>query len=164
LPTFHAVQLDSDDALETKKQNWVDSAILRFEAVLSASGDMAKQILRQESASRAMSKKKFLPDERTTMVTGEEEDKILRRAFEYIVALMEFNLVTLKFQLNHYLFIGFKKELSKTFRNKLTEETDWADLVKPDPHLAKRLDEVKKRIIGVKASLEEVERLQRRPM
>jgi hypothetical protein len=128
----------------------------------SASGDDAKRFLKEESASRSTSKKSFLPDERTSMVTPEEKDQILRRSFEYIVALIEFNLVTLKFQLNHYLYMGFKEELSKTFKNRLMNEADWAKLIETDPSLSDRLNLVKQKIVGVVDSLQEVERLQRR--
>ena len=96
------------------------------------------------------------------MVTSEEKDQILRRSFEYIVALIEFNLVTLKFQLNYYLYMGFKEELGKTFKNRLTNEADWAKLAEPDPSLSDRLDLLKEKIVGVVDSLQEVERLQRR--
>ena len=130
--------------------------------MVSASGVAAKRFLKEESASRSTSKKSFLPDERTSMVTSEEKDQILRRAFEYIVALIEFNLVTLKFQLNHYLYMGFREELGKTFRNRLMNEADWAKLVEPDPSLSDQLDVLKGKIVGVVDSLQEVERLQRR--
>jgi hypothetical protein len=128
----------------------------------SASGDAAKRFLKEESASRSTSKKSFLPDERTSMVTPEEKDQILRRSFEYIVALIEFNLVTLKFQLNHYLYMGFKEELGKTLKNRIMNEADWAKLIEPDPSLSDRLDLVNEQIVGVVDSLQEVERLQRR--
>lgn len=140
----------------------MQSAKARMSAMISASGDLAKQFLKQESVSRATSKTHFLPDERTAMVTDEEIKQIIRRSFEYIVALMEFNLVNLRFQLNHYLFQGFKTELGKTFKNKLMNEANWAELIEPDPDLAGRLDVVKGKIEGVLSSLMEVERLQRK--
>jgi hypothetical protein len=51
------------------------------------------------------------------------------------VALLEFNLFILRFQLNFHLFIGFKKELGKSFKNKLMNEADWAKLMEADPLL-----------------------------
>lgn len=130
--------------------------------LLSASGEKAKEFLRNESVTRATSKRGFLPDERTSMVTDEETDKILRRAFEYIVALMEFNLVNLKFQVNHYLYEGFKVELSKSFKSKVVNEADWDKMVEPDPSVSKRLAELKDQIAGLSDSLQEVQRMQRR--
>jgi hypothetical protein len=58
--------------------------------------------------------------------------------------------------------MGFKTELGKTFKNKLMNEANWADLIEPDPALSDRLDIVKGRIEGVLSSLMEVERLQRK--
>jgi hypothetical protein len=147
---------------EEHEASWLESAKSRVKVMLSASGVAAKRFLKEESASRSTSKKSFLPDERTSMVTSEEKDQILRRSFEYIVALIEFNLVTLKFQLNHYLYMGFKEELGKTFKNRLMNEADWEKLTEPDPSLLDRRDILKEQIIGVVDSLQEVERLQRR--
>lgn len=121
-------------------------------------------MLRQETESRAEAKKYFLPDERAAMVTDDESEQILQRSFEYLIALMEFNHVTLKFQIRHYLFNGFKTELRKTFKNRLMNEADWATLVEPDQSLALRLSTVKAQIKAVQMSLQEVERLQRRMM
>lgn len=72
------------------------------------------------------------------MVTLEEKDQVLRRSFGYttVAFLIEFKLGTLKFQLNYYLFEGFKEELVKTFKKRLMNETDWAELIEPgDPSL-----------------------------
>jgi hypothetical protein len=179
LPTFHALRLDQDEGherytlqgqdyvrsrskAEEHEASWLESAKSRFRVMASASGEAAKRFLKEESASRSTSKKAFLPDERTSMVTSEEKDQILSRSFEYIVALIEFNLVTLKFQLNYYLYMGFKEELGKTFKNGLMNEADWAKLAEPDPGLSDRLDLLKEKIVGVVDSLQEVERLQRR--
>ena len=109
---------------EHNEETWMQSAKARISSMLSASGELAKQFLKQESASRATSKTHFLPDERTSMVTDEEIKLILHRSFEYIVALMEFNYVILRFQINHYLFMGFKTELGKIFKNKLMNEAN----------------------------------------
>ena len=131
-------------------------------ALLSSSGDQAKEFLRNESVTRATSKKGFLPDERASMITDEESVMIVQRSFEYIVALTEFNMFTLKFSLNHYLYEGFKTELSKSFHSKLIGDADWEKLVEPDPDVRLRLDELKGQIAGLKDSLDEVQRMQRR--
>ena len=134
----------------------------RLAALLSSSGDRAKDFLRNESISRATSKKGFLPDERTSMITDEESPMIIRRSFEYIVALMEFNMYILKFSLNHFLYEGFKMELSKSFNRDLVGEADWEKLVEPDPDVKLRLNELNEQINGLKDSLDEVQRMQRR--
>ncbi|CAB9501388.1 dynamin-like protein C-like [Seminavis robusta] len=180
LPTFHALRLGStpEEGLfkpdgnggyvevlsdeESTKSTWIEQAREKLSSMLSLSGDDAKEFLLKESLSRARSKRCFLPEERTSMVTEEETDMILRRAYEYMVALMEFNLVILRFQLNSFLFKGFKKELGKSFKGKLMDEADWKTLVQPDPELEKALVEVEEQIEGVDNSLQQVETLQRR--
>jgi hypothetical protein len=182
LPTFNALRVDNSDESqdryvyngdsnefvlvkskkEENEETWLQSAKARVMAMISASGDQAKMVLKQESASKAKSKTHFLPDERTSMVTDDEIHQILRRSFEYIVALVEFNLVITRFQITHFLFQGFKTELGKTFKNKLMNEANWDELIEPDPTLTYRLDVVKNRISAVESSLFEVERLQRK--
>jgi hypothetical protein len=181
LPTFHPTTLgDHDDderyeldqstntynrlktASEKEEESWIKWTQSRLNSFVAGSGERAKEFLRNDSVARATSKKSFLPDERTSMVTNEETDKIIQRSFEYIVALMEFNLVTLNFQLNHYLYEGFKTELSKSFQTKLINDADWEKLVEPDPSVAERLEELKGQIAGLSDSLHEVERMQRK--
>jgi hypothetical protein len=96
------------------------------------------------------------------MTTDNEMDVILRRALEYIVALVEFNVFVMKCQIIHYLLLGFKQELGKTFKNKILNEADWGMLIEPDPYLKQRFEEVVSKIEGVQSSLIEVERLQRK--
>jgi hypothetical protein len=180
LPTFNSLRIETNQNLEehyvrqgddyvlvkTKKEqteeSWMQAIKSRLLAVVSSSGDDAKEVLKQESISKARTKTHFLPDERTAMVTDEEIQHILRRSFEYIVALVEFNLIINRFQITHSLFTGFKTELGKTFKNKLMNEANWAEFVEPDPSLRERVDVVKSRIVGVQSSLMEVERLQRK--
>ena len=103
-----------------------------------------------------------MPDERTAMITDQETDRILDRSFEYIVALMEFNLVNLKFQLNHYLYEGFKQKLKVSFSRTLSNDTDWKTLVEPDPDVKDRLEELDGQIVGLRECLDEVQRIQRK--
>ena len=181
LPTFHPSTIDGHDdddryeydqveggykklktAKEKDEDSWLEWTQRRLTSLVSGSGERAKEFLRNDSVARATSKKSFLPDERTSMVTKEETDKIIQRSFEYIVALMEFNLVTLKFQLNHYLFEGFKTERSKSFQTRLINDANWEKLVEADPSVALRLIELKEQIAGLSDSLREVERMQRK--
>jgi hypothetical protein len=126
------------------------------------SGETCSQFLKEKFILRAQNKTFFLPDRRSSRVTDDETDMILNRSFECMLALMEFNLFILGFQLNFLLFIGFKKELGKSFKNKLMNEADWAQLVEADPLLEVRFVEVQDQIRGVKDSLQKVERLSRR--
>lgn len=98
----------------------------------------AKKHLREENRVRAQTKKEFLSDKRTSMITEEETELILQRSFEYITALMEFNLVNLEFQFNHYLYQGFKDELQTNFSTRLLVEADWNKLVERDPKVTSR--------------------------
>ena len=179
LPTFHSLRLDSPVSeqhyvrsnqhhhqyVPVKSKQQINEETL-FESIKSRlgaamSGADAKALLMLESVAKAQSKTQFLPDERTSMVTDEEVNHILRRSFEYIVALVEFNLITTRFQITHYLFNGFKTELGKTFKNNLINETKWKDLIKVDPSIQQGLQYIEMRIDGVQSSLTEVERLQR---
>jgi hypothetical protein len=96
------------------------------------------------------------------MITDKETDRILQRSFEYIVGLMEFNLVILKFELNHYLYEGFKNNLKTAFSRSLAEATDWESLVEPDPDVEDRLNVLDKQIAGLRESLQEVQQIQRK--
>ena len=134
----------------------------RVEALMEGSGRRAKTFLRDENRARARKKQYFLPDERTSMITEEESNKILQRSFEYIVALLEFNLVNLKFQLNHYLYQGFKHELKSSFTRALVYQDTWDSMVEPDPAIIERLEELDEQIHDLRESLQEVQRIQRR--
>jgi hypothetical protein len=74
---------------------------------------------------------------------------------------MEFNLINLKFQLNHYLFKGFKDKLSQ-FVMLSTNNADWNSLVQEDPAVQNRIEELKDQIASIDDSLKEVEAMQRR--
>ena len=179
LPTFHSNNVDDSDGNEETKyvirngnyqvmnkkddeeKSWKEWAVKRYQAMISHSGKKAREFLEQESVARATSKQRFLPDERTSMITDEESSKILQRSFEYIVALMEFNLVHLKFQFNHYFYHGFKEKLSKSFKREVVEKADWDKLVEKDPNLTRRLEDLKGKISGLEDSLHEVQRMQR---
>jgi len=136
--------------------------LLEAALLVAGSGKAAKSFLKEENCARATKKKFFLPDERTAMITDQETDRILDRSFEYIVALMEFNLVNLKFQLNHYLYEGFKQKLKVSFSRTLSNDTDWKTLVEPDPDVKDRLEELDGQIVGLRESLDEVQRIQRK--
>ena len=131
-------------------------------AVVSGTGFEAKEALKRASASKALTKKQFLSDERTSMTTDEEVTRILERSFEYIVALVKFNFTITRFHILHHLYDGFKEKFEEAYKRDLTENTNWDELIIPDPSLQAQLDLVKIRIDGVQSSLLEVERLQRK--
>lgn len=180
LPTFHPNRFDSKDddeelyvckngeyerlpsTKQKEEESWMKAATKRLTAIVSGTGEETKQHLKLENNARATKKAHFLPDERTSMITSDETDKILRRSFEYIVALMEFNLVTLKFQLNHYLYEEFKNELSRSFSTNVLNDAEWDTLVEPDMALEQELANLKEQIVGLADSLKDVQRMQRR--
>jgi hypothetical protein len=133
----------------------------RLSAMVSGTGEQAKQILRSESKTRATSKKAFLSDERTSMITADETDQILRRSFEYIVALMEFNMVIFTFQLNHYLYQRFKDELGNSFIKTITY-ANWDTLCIPDPNMRERLEVLEDQIAALSESLKECDKMNMR--
>jgi len=134
LPTFHPTNLDynADDGKEKEQFLTRMTKKRKFESFVSGSGTEAKAYLKEESRARAHSKRNFLPDERTAMITSEETKKILQRSFEYIVGLMEFNLINLRFQLNHYLFLSFKTTMKRKFVYQLMSNANWDTLIEPD--------------------------------
>jgi hypothetical protein len=146
---------------ENSEEGMMSWAKNRLSAMLSGTGEKAKEFLRSESKTRATSKKTFLSEERTSMITAEETDKILRRSFEYIVALMEFNMVIFTFQLNHYLYQKFKDELGSTFIKTITY-ADWGKLCTPDPNMKERLEVLDDQIASLSESLKEVDRMNMR--
>ena len=180
LPTFYANRIDSTEGeedtyvikngtymrIQSKKEkdeeSFTQATKSRVNALISASGEKAKEFLKQENVHSSKKKKFFLPDERTSMITDDESDQILRRSFEYIVALMEFNLVILKFQLNHYLYEGFKIDLSRSFQSRLVNEANWDELIETDSNVEIRLVELKELIGSLEDSLQEVQRMQRK--
>lgn len=180
LPTFHSAKWDDDDDDEPKfvrrngayveitktkdstAESLAASMTSRMTTILASSGSMVKSLLRKENNDRATTKKYFLPDQRTSMITDRETDRILQRSFEYIVSLMEFNLVILKFEMNHYLYEGFKEKLKSSFSRTLSNDTDWAKLVEPDSEAEERLCELEEQIGGLQESLHEVQQLQRK--
>jgi hypothetical protein len=174
LPTFNPcpfddeswkTELDRDGAdkdastpgsLERFRTSIMTDISNKVEALMSKSGDAIKSHLKAENTKRATKKKFFLSDERTSMLTPEETEKILKRAFEYIVALMDFNLVILKFQLNHYLYEGFKVALTSSFTRNLVHEADWDSLVEPDEGIEQELQKLKKEIDGLRVAFNEL--------
>ena len=162
LPTFHPTDLNnSPEAIEDARHSFLQKMTKQFNSMITGSSIATKEYLKEENRARAQRKKNFLPDERTSMITQEETQKILQRSFEYIVGLMEFNLVNLRFQLNHYLFVEFKKTMKRDFVFDVISNADWNALVEPDDDVSKRLFEVKDEIKSLRESLQEVEQMNR---
>lgn len=95
------------------------------------------------------------------MITDEETDQILRRSFEYLVALMEFNMTIFRFQMDYFLYQRFKKELGRSFVGTVNN-AEWDTLCAPNPNVKKRLAEVEGQIASITESLQEVERMNMR--
>lgn len=74
---------------------------------------------------------------------------------------MEFNLINLRFQLDHYLFMEFKTSMKRSFVYDLMSNTNWEELVEPDENVSKRLAEVQDQIKGLRDSLQEVKQMNR---
>lgn len=122
-------------------------------------GEEAKKMLSEHNLKKATEKKHFLPDQRTAMINDEEVEVVITTAFKYIIALMQFNNTILRFQIHHYLYQGFKKELDSFTRKVLLE--DWTKLVNVDAQaLQKEITEVKDKLDGLRESLHEVQRIQ----
>ena len=123
-------------------------------------GTNAKEMLREQTLKRASEKTHFLPDERTSMITDDETELVIRRAFQYVIALTEFNNILLQFQMNHYLYQGFEDSLD-TFTRRASND-DWEKLVQPDQDITDQIQELKGKIDGLNESLQEVKKMQSR--
>lgn len=155
LPTFVASSAEADE--EEQKEGPVKWIANHFSA-WSGSGDQAKVFLKRENKARAESKKPFLQDERTSMITDEETKKILEISFRYLVALMEFSSVWFRLQFNHFLYESFKKEMKKSFVHK-SSEANWEQLIVPDPSVKERIELLEDQIKGLESSLQEAHRM-----
>ena len=162
LPTFNTttpVGSDDDTAEETVSEDTMAARIANW-AMTLRSGPEAKKKMREASIQRITTKKFFLPDNRASMVTDEESEVIVQRAFEYIIALFEFILSLLKFRLNHHLYEGFKGAIQGPLIARMNN-IEWDELVNNDPAIDERMEELEVQIEGLKKSLQDVKRMER---
>ena len=115
-------------------------------------------MLRERGRQKAEQKKIFLPDNRTSMITDEETEKIILSAFHYVVALQEQIQTYLSFQINHYLYNEFKANLT-TFPRIVSDE-DWTELIPKDTTLDDNIKELENKIKEIKSSLGDVQKMQ----
>ena len=176
LPTFHTTNMKDDDPdtfvrdsagsyVQTPRKNTVAQMANKLKErvtwMTSFDGAKAKDMLKDENRKRATEKKAFLPDERTAMITNDETHVVIETAFKYMIALMEFNNVVLRFMMNHYLYEGFKKRLNSFTREMLIDD-EWSSLLEPDTDLAEEKTDLEDKITSLKDSLQEVLRMQAR--
>eukprot|EP00977_Amphora_coffeiformis_P000076 scaffold19_cov169-Amphora_coffeaeformis.AAC.1 len=166
LPTFNTQQhsggSEEDDVTEeTVQEESLASMVANFGKTLRrySSGREAKKQMRRASIKHITTKKCFLPDQRASMITDEESDVIVNRAFEYIIALFEFILSLLKFQLNHHLYQGFKEATQGLLITRM-DGIEWDQVVHDDPTIDGRIKELKTQIEALKDSLQEVKRME----
>ena len=165
LPTFNSQSESDEDDTTTSPESVSDeslaSKVANFGKTLrvSITGTEAKKKMRDVSVQRITTKKFFLPDKRASMITDEESDIIVRRSFEYIIALFEFILALLKFQLNHHIYQGFKDAIQGRLITQINN-IKWEELIQNDPLVDERLNELEKQIEGLKESLQEVKRME----
>ena len=176
LPTFHPIEEEDTDVYkmsssntyekvpskkEKREQGVVEMLKSRFEStLLSLDQSNAKQLIREESERQATEKKNFLPEERTQMINEQETQKIINSAFQYTLALHDQIQIYLNFQINHYLYEGFKDKLSTFSRGVL--EDDWSLMVPKDNGLEEKMAEIENKISGLKESLRDVKIMQAR--
>ena len=175
LPTFLPLDEDTSDAIRTdihyqsliketpskkevKVQEMMRAMVEKIGAAFSYDGQRAKEILRNDARKRISEKSTFLPDERSSMITKNESTFVISRAFQYIMALLEFNNVMLRFQMNHYLYEGFKTTLNDFSRKVLLK--DWSALVEPNESIKGQIKNLEDKITGLTDSLDEVKRIQ----
>ncbi len=115
-------------------------------------------MLRQREKEKAEQKKNFLPDNRTSMITDDESEKIVLSAFHYVVALQEQVQTYLNFQINHYLYNEFKENLAIFPR--IVSDNDWSEFIPADSTLDDNIQEIEKKIKEIKGSLVDVQKMQ----
>lgn len=157
LPTLKFQDTD-DEAVKEKETDKGGFLQGMKNALLSATS--TKDYLKWLNKCQATKKLSFLPDKRSMMITSDETDIILQRSFEYIFGLFEFNLFVYKFQMNHHLYEGFKSSLKIDFMNRVAD-ANWDELVRSDPSIDIRLNELDLQISGLVDSLQDVIRMQR---
>jgi hypothetical protein len=150
---YHPLPSQKEQAEATLK-DWV---ISKVQALTSGAGS-AKEFLKSEFQKKAKAKKSFLSSDRSSMITDDEVEKILLTSFRYLVALQEHILIDFEFQINHYLFEGFKKEVSKSFM-RVGSEADWETLIQRDPSISERIFDLEDQMQSLADSLCEVQKL-----
>ncbi|GKY90499.1 hypothetical protein MPSEU_000023600 [Mayamaea pseudoterrestris] len=160
-PTYRMDEHGEYVSVLTQKQeveaNWTDWVKSRLRA-LTDGADKAKEFLKSEFQKKAMSKKSFLPSERSSMITNDEVEMILHSSFAYLVALTEHILIDFEFQINHYLYQGFKRELSRSFM-RAGSEANWEALVRRDASVRVAIAKLEDQMESLTESLCEVQKL-----
>ncbi|GKY97236.1 hypothetical protein MPSEU_000682000 [Mayamaea pseudoterrestris] len=142
---------------DTVEESWKEGFGRRIAALMSGARQ-AKEFLKNEFQTKVQTKKTFLPSDRSSMIANEEVDTILRVSFEYLVALQELVLLHVEFQVNHYLYEGFKTEVHQSMMQ-IGGNADWATLVQPDLSVSERISELEDQMTSLTESLREVEKL-----
>jgi len=128
----------------------------KFEdAVCELSIEKGKGSLHNILELQATTKIEFLPSQRQESEDESESHAILRISYKYILELMQYNLCSLEYHINHYLDQGFKNELNETF---VPSEFDWSTIV-VDPRIIKELKEVEGKIACIEDTLHRVQHI-----
>ena len=90
------------------------------------------------------------------MITDAEVEVVLRRSWEYIVAVMDIIFLSFHLQVDHYLHAGFRERLGG-YVVEIAKETDWASVVHQDPFIVARLKELEDQIKGLEEQLRTVQ-------
>lgn len=102
----------------------------RRKALLSASGADAKQLLKSENKYRYESKRAFLQDERSPMVTDDEAQMILDHSTRHLIIELDKILGRVPNHANHFLLDEFKIQMKKSFLHEAMD-TNWEHLAEP---------------------------------
>jgi len=147
------------DAQAENAKSMLDYTVQKDKAIKDLSNEEMKRLMKEDVKKETTREKAFLDDERTAMITDSEIDNILHRSFQYILALQEFHVRNVRFQLNHYLYQGFKTAMSKNFTLRLINEEDWNTLVQPNPSVANELKDIDEKISCLKEALQVVQEI-----
>ena len=95
---------------ESTKNIWHNNKI--DSVCINVNGEKANNLFSNHIKKKTTEKNYFLPDKHTSMINDQETEVVIKTAFKYIIALMEFNMIIIKFQFNHYLYEGFESHLN----------------------------------------------------
>lgn len=126
----------------------------RLEAFRANNASEAKEYLCKSLREKANHPKYLVQADRYDVIQPFESEMILKRTFQYIVALIDMVLVTIKFHMNHHFVVNFKRNFREEFSGtKVLYAFDWNSYSKEDENLKAELKRVEETMAEVEAAV-----------
>ena len=148
----------SPDGTEDDESESSDMMSQKLPASGTDDGSNMKKHLRDEATESIHRKRKFLPDERASMITDTESSTVVRHSFNYLQDLVEYIFVMLKFQLNDHLYNEFKDKMLHKLVLEIND-VDWEKRCRTvnDILLEEEMESIEEQIKSIDESLLEVQ-------